>query len=278
MKTPRLLVLFASLAAASSLIAQPVTLFSRDFSDFTNGGFFSYFGDQGVTGFIDSTNGELEFSTTVSSPNGGYFYGGTGIGLGNLGTFASLADVTVSFTYEAPAEVANAIEFVLKVDGQNKSANKIFNATTTKTTVSFPLTELTNTSGTFTAADLSSPNLQILMTIQNGNAWPFNAATPGTNTIKFDDFLITGTPGTPVVLYTRDQLVELALGQPVIERVGGNFILKLKLRETTNLANPAGWTDKVILPTDITAVNGELHINVVPESGNTQFYRFSTQP
>jgi len=273
MKTTRLLALISSLTIASSITAAPVTLFSNNFDDLTLGSFFGsgWSGPAGTLLVTDALDANLLFD--VTHPLTGGFYAGYGAALGNLGTFASLANLSISFDVVASHVLPGHISIAIKNDAINRSSSKLLSISTTSQTVTIPFNELV---GNLTLEDLTSPQLQLIITTVNDNTWPTDPINPGRTTVNFDNFLISGTPGDPVVRYTREQLVELALGQPVLEKVGGNFILKLRLKESANLTTP--FTDKVLLPTDVSVVNGELHINVVPQAGTTEFYRLSTQP
>ena len=76
--------------------------------------------------------------------------------------------------------------------------------------------------------------------------------------------------------YTADQMRGLALSQPVLERASnGNFLLNLKLLESTDLIN---WTPRTLVPADTSVINGGVQVEVTPLNGSTQFYRVQTLP
>ncbi len=76
--------------------------------------------------------------------------------------------------------------------------------------------------------------------------------------------------------YTSDQMRALAPGQPVLQRTaGGNFQLGMTLLESTNLST---WTERTLVPSNVSVNNGKILIEFPPLNNSTQFYRLQAQP
>ena len=76
--------------------------------------------------------------------------------------------------------------------------------------------------------------------------------------------------------YTADQMRNLAVGSPVLQRsVNGNFLLDVTVQESTNLNT---WTQRTLSSPMITTPGGGMRLELPPLDSSTQFYRLQSQP
>ena len=78
------------------------------------------------------------------------------------------------------------------------------------------------------------------------------------------------------VYYTADQVRNLAVGTPTLQRAAnGNFLLDVTVQESTNLNT---WTKRTLSAPMLTYPGGVLRVELPPLDSSTQFYRLQTQP
>jgi alpha-tubulin suppressor-like RCC1 family protein len=78
------------------------------------------------------------------------------------------------------------------------------------------------------------------------------------------------------VYYTADQMRNLAVGTPTLQRAAnGNFLLDVTVQESTNLNT---WTKRTLSAPMLTYPGGVLRVELPPLDSSTQFYRLRSQP
>ena len=76
--------------------------------------------------------------------------------------------------------------------------------------------------------------------------------------------------------YTADQMRNLALGSPTLQRAGnGNFLLDVTVQESTDLTT---WTKRTLSSPVMTTPDGVMRMELPPLNSSTQFYRLQSQP
>ena len=76
--------------------------------------------------------------------------------------------------------------------------------------------------------------------------------------------------------YTADQMRDLAVGSPTLQRgANGNFLLDVTVQESTDLNT---WTKRTLTAPMLTYPGGVLRLELPPLDSSTQFYRLRSQP